>query len=134
MSSVEDVGAVQRARLRGIRPPSCAARVRDQRRDIEALLVVDAALPVGDGDDLGALVASSSARDRADVAEALHGDAGALQLEAEMLRRLARDDHHAAAGRLAPAERSAHLDRLAGDDGRRRCGRRAWNRCPRTRP
>ena len=35
------------------------------------------------------------------------------------LRRLARDDHHAAAGRLAAAERAAHLDRLAGDDRRR---------------
>ncbi len=33
-----------------------------------------------------------------------------------MLGRFARDDHHAAAGRLAPSERSAHLDRLAGHD------------------
>ena len=63
--------------------------------------------------------AISSRADRADVAEALHGDARALELEAEMLRRLARHDHHAAAGRLAAAERSAHLDRLAGDDRRR---------------
>ena len=30
------------------------------------------------------------------------------------------DDHHAAAGRFAPAERAAHLDRLAGHDGGRR--------------
>ena len=37
----------------------------------------------------------------------------------EVLGRFARDDHHAAAGRLAAAERSAHLDRLAGDDRRR---------------
>ena len=59
-------------------------------------------------------------RDRPDVAESLHGDRRALDVEAEMLRRLARDDHHAAAGGLAAAERAAHLDRLAGDDGRRR--------------
>ena len=36
-----------------------------------------------------------------------------------MLRRFARDDHHAAAGGFAAAERAAHLDRLAGDDGGR---------------
>ena len=40
-----------------------------------------------------------------------------LMLEAEMLGGLARRDHHAAAGRFAAAERSAHDDRLAGDDG-----------------
>ena len=37
-----------------------------------------------------------------------------------MLRRFARHDHHAASGSLAPAERSAHLDGLARDDGRGR--------------
>ena len=36
-------------------------------------------------------------------------------VELEVLDRLARDDHHAAAGRLAPPQRAAHLDRLAGD-------------------
>ncbi len=35
-----------------------------------------------------------------------------------MLCRLARHDHHAAARRLAAAERAAHLDRLAGHDRR----------------
>ena len=43
----------------------------------------------------------------------------ALDVQAEVRRRFAGDDHHAAAGRLAPPERSAHLDRLAGDDRRR---------------
>ena len=37
-----------------------------------------------------------------------------------MLRRFARNDHHAAAGGLPAAERSAELQRLAGDDGSRR--------------
>ena len=36
-----------------------------------------------------------------------------------------RDDHHAAPRGFAPAERSAHLDRLAGHHRGRRCGRRA---------
>ena len=39
---------------------------------------------------------------------------------AEVLERFLRDDHAAAARRLATAERAAHLDRLAGDDGRDR--------------
>ena len=59
-------------------------------------------------------------RDRADVAEALDGDRRALDVEAEVLRRFARRDHHAASGGLAAAERSAELERLAGDDRRRR--------------
>ena len=80
---------------------------------------MDAAFPVGDGDDLRALLGHQLRGDRADVAEALHGDARALELEPEMLRGFARDDHHAAARRLAPPERPAHLDRLAGDDRRR---------------
>ena len=58
-------------------------------------------------------------RDRADVAETLNGDRGPFEVETEVLRRFARHDHHAAAGRLAASERPAHLDRLAGDDGRR---------------
>src|SRR5439155_615570 len=44
----------------------------------------------------------------------------ALDAEAEMLRRLARDDHHAAAGRFTAAQRSAELGRFAGDHRRRR--------------
>ncbi len=56
--------------------------------------------------------------DRSDVAEPLDGDRRALDVEAEVLGRLARGDHHAAAGRLAAAERSAELERLARDDGR----------------
>ena len=36
-----------------------------------------------------------------------------------MLGGLASDDHHSASRRLASPERSAHLDRLAGDDGGR---------------
>ena len=91
----------------------------EQRRHVEALGVVDAALPVGGRDDLRAMGVHQLGADRADVAEALHGHRRALELEAEVPGRLAGDDHHAASGGLAPAERAAHLDRLAGDDGGR---------------
>ena len=94
----------------------CSAAQRQQRRHVEPLGVVDAALPVGGGEDPRALLVHQLGADRADVAEALHGDGRALELEAEVAGRLAGDDHHAAAGGLAAAERAAHLDRLAGDD------------------
>ena len=80
---------------------------------------MDAALPVGDADDLRAFTRHQLGADRADVAEALDRDARALELEAEMLRGFARDDHRAAAGGFAAAQRAAHLHRLAGDDGGR---------------
>ena len=64
--------------------------------------------------------ASSVRRDRADVAEALDGDRRALDVEADVLGRFARDDRDAAAGGFAAAERAAHLERLAGDDRRLR--------------
>ena len=93
-------------------------RVVEHLRRCRARGVVDAALPVGHRDDLGADLRQQVGRDRADVAEALDRDGRALDVEAEVLRRFARHDHHAASGRLAPSERAAHLDRLAGDDRR----------------
>ena len=80
-------------------------------------LVVDAALPVGHGDDLRRELRDQVGRHRADVAEALHGHRRAAHVDLEVLGRLARADHHAAAGRLAPAVRAAEHDRLARDDG-----------------
>ncbi len=94
--------------------------VVEQRRDVEPFRVEDAALPVRDRHNRRAHFGGEQLRrDRADVAEALHRDLGALDVEADVLGGLARGDHHAASGGLAPPERAAHLDRLAGDDRRR---------------
>ena len=95
-------------------------RVLEQLRDVEAGGVVDAALPVGDGDDAGADAGEELRRNRADVAESLDGDGGPVDVEAHVLGRLARDDHHAAAGRLVTAERAAHFERLPRHHRRRR--------------
>src|SRR4029079_6610562 len=84
-------------------------------RDVESFRVVNAAFPVDDGDNLCALFGQQLCRDTADVTVALHGDAGSFEVEPEMLRRFARGDHHAASGRFAAAERSAELERFAGD-------------------
>jgi hypothetical protein len=90
--------------------------VRAQRREVEAAGVVDAALPVGDRDDPGAEPCQQLGGYRADVAKALDRDGGAVDVESQVLRRLARHDRDAASGRLAAPERPAHFDRLAGDD------------------
>ena len=52
-----------------------AALVRERRRDVDAVRVVDAARRVGDGDDLRAFLGGELREVRADVAEALHRDA-----------------------------------------------------------
>src|SRR5207247_5607966 len=91
-----------------------------QLREVEAFGVVDAALPVGDRDDLRADSDEELGGNRADVAEPLNGDGRALDIEADVLGGFARDDHDAAAGGFPAAERSAELQRLAGGHRRRR--------------
>ena len=96
-------------------------RVVEHLRDVEPLGVVDAALPVGDRDDLRADASTSRSADtEPTLPKPCTATVRALDVEAEVLGRFAGDDHHAAAGRLAASERAAHLDRLAGHDGRRR--------------
>jgi hypothetical protein len=56
----------------------------------------------------------------ADVAEALDGDARAVDRDSEPAHRFARDFHHAAAGRVAPAQASAHRHGFPGDDAEHR--------------
>ncbi len=95
-----------------------ALHVLDRRIDVDAVLVEVAAGAVADRDDLAAFARQQVRGDRADVAESLHGDGRPLNRHAEVLERFARHDHAAAARGLAASERSAHLDRLAGDDRR----------------
>src|SRR5207253_781065 len=57
--------------------------------------------------------------DATHVAHALHRDARALELEAHVLARLAAGDEHAVAGGLHAAQRTAQVNRLAGDDAGR---------------
>ena len=95
--------------------------VLDELRDVEPLRVEHAAFPVDDADDDRAgFPHEELRRDRSDVPESLHRHRRALDVEADVLRRFPRRDHHAAAGRLAPPERAAELHRLAGDDRGRR--------------
>src|SRR5262245_2295539 len=92
-------------------------RVLDERRDVQALCVVDAAAPIGDGDDLRAEFGDQLGSDGADVAETLDGDGRFREIETRVLRGFTRRDHHAAAGGFASSERAAELNGLAGDDG-----------------
>ena len=104
--------------------------VLDQRADVDAIRVVEAAVVLGDADDLVALFGEKLGGVGADVAEALNDDAAALDGHAEVLQRLVADDGDAAAGGLAASARAAEVDRLAGDDGGARSGACAWSRCP----
>jgi hypothetical protein len=58
--------------------------------------------------------------DAAHVARALHDDARLLGAHPELLQRLARDQHHAAAGRLRAPAAAAQIERLARHDRRDR--------------
>ncbi len=94
--------------------------VLDQRRHVQAGRVEQRGLVVLHRDDLGAGLMEQLGGDAADIAEALHDDARALDFQAQIARGLDADHEHAAAGRLAAAQRAAQRDRLAGDDAGRR--------------
>jgi hypothetical protein len=61
--------------------------VAEQRRGVEALGVVDAALPVGDGDDDAAGVVQELRGQAADLAEPLHRDGRAAVVDACLVQR-----------------------------------------------
>ena len=63
--------------------------------------------------------ASSSAETEPTLPKPCTATVAPLMSRAEVLGRFTRHDHDAAAGGFAPPERAAHLDRLAGHDGRR---------------
>ena len=90
--------------------------VRLELRDVDAARVPDRALEVAHAGDDGAVVPEHAGGDGADIAEALDDDRLAAQLLAQVLGRLVQDVDDPAPGGLAPPRRSAHDDRLAGDD------------------
>src|SRR5207245_5237808 len=86
---------------------------------VEAFLAVDAALRVGDRDDLRALlVVHQAGVVGPDVAESLDPDARAFQVQLDLLAGLAGGVHHAPRRRFVPAERAADAERLARDHAR----------------
>ena len=86
---------------------------------VEAVAVVHAAGHVGDGDDLRPPGHGLQRGPRADVAEALDGDAAALDAPALGLQVGVEHLDAAPPGGLLAARRAAEGHRLAGDDGRR---------------
>src|SRR5262249_27020588 len=87
--------------------------VLDKSRDVEAFRIADGAVAIADGDDLDAARDKLLARDRADVPEALDDGGGLAGVLADLLEGLQDAVDDAAAGRLAPADAAAPLDRLA---------------------
>ena len=85
--------------------------------DVEAALVVGAALAVADGDDAGALGGQQLGGDGASVAEALDGDASAAQRHLHIVRGHLEDGDDASGGGLVAPLAAADGERLAGDDG-----------------
>ena len=67
---------------------------------------------VGRRDDDRTRLGHQSRGDGADIAKALDGDARALETHPQRRERLARHDHTAATGCLAPPQGAAHLDRF----------------------
>jgi hypothetical protein len=90
--------------------------VRERGGDVDAGLVHQDGGVVGDRDHARAGVVEHARADAADVAEALHDHARALDRQAQMAGGLARGDEHAAAGGFLAAQAAAERDRLAGDD------------------
>src|SRR6185437_13583964 len=96
---------------------ACLAAMLHQLRDVEAVLVVDGAIPLDDADDLEADGGHEFRRHPADVAESLNDHARGFGAEAEFLQGLQRGDHAAAAGGFGTSARAAEGERFAGDHG-----------------
>jgi hypothetical protein len=94
-----------------------ALAVLDERGDVDAVLVVEAAVVLGDAGDGVALFGEELGGVGADVAEALDDDAAAVDGHAEVFHGLVADDGDAAASCLFASAGAAEIDRLAGDDG-----------------
>ena len=87
-----------------------------QVTEIEAGRVVGAAAGVGDGNHPGAALVQQAGRRLADVAEALHRDRGASQIEADPAGGVADRVDDALARRIRPADGAADREGLPGDD------------------
>jgi hypothetical protein len=82
----------------------------------------------------GAGLGEQFGRRRADVAEALHRHACAVEVEVHAPRRFAPGDEHAAAGGLDAAQAAAQVDGLAGDHAGGGGCRCSCCRCPSSTP
>ena len=87
-----------------------------QERHVEAGRGVDAAADVGDRDDPRAGLVQEAGGRLADVAEALDGDGGAGQIEADPAGGVLDRVDDALAGRVDATVGAADRDGLAGDD------------------
>ena len=100
-----------------MRPPSRDVVVK--RGGVDAVLVLDGAVRVGDGDHRRAELLHDPGGPGADVAVALDDELGRGGAEAERRSGLAEHVDAAAAGRGLAAKRALEGDGLAGDDRRR---------------
>src|SRR5439155_10363401 len=100
-------------------PLLAALDVRDGLRDIDAARRRVAAAHVRDRDDPAARFGEGLRGDAADVAEALHRDAGVLRRAASALHGLERHERDAATGRLGAPARTTELYGLSRDDSGR---------------
>jgi len=91
--------------------------VVDEGVDVDAVLVVEAAVVLGDADDGVALFGEEFGGIGAYVAEALNDDAAAFDGHAEMLHGFVADNRDTAAGSFFASAGAAEIDGLAGDDG-----------------
>ena len=87
-----------------------------ERGDVDAVGVVDGALDVAGGHDLGALLGHQARAPRAHVAVALDGHAHVRELLSVVLEDLAQREHAPAPSRGVTPERAVQPDGLAGDD------------------
>jgi hypothetical protein len=91
--------------------------VLDEGGDVDAVLVVEATVVLGDADDGVALLGEEFGGVGADVAEALDDDAAAVDGHAEVFDGFVADDGDAAAGGFFASAGAAEVDGFAGDDG-----------------
>ena len=108
----------------------CLFDVTDEPADLQALGIVIGDRVVADADELDPARRETQRRMRADIAEALHDRGRADRVDVERLHGAKGEEGDAVAGRLAPAERAAGADRLAGHDLRHRDRPGTWSRCP----
>ena len=89
-----------------------------QPGDTQACGVVQTAVDAAHGDHAATAVMDQPGGPGADVPEALHHNLGPIGVQAQIDRNFLQQIGHAPAGGRLPAQRTAHLHRFSGDDGR----------------
>ena len=107
-----------RAREAGERTGLALVRVHAIR--VDTLRVHDRACRIREPDDHGPELSHQLRREATGVSESLHDDACALEVHAQVLRRLDDRVHRATCRRLVAAFASTDRERLAGHHGKRR--------------